>query len=565
VPVGTPTSIGTGVAPNGTDTSCAFATTAAVPAGNSIIVGYSYIAATQATLADNGAGGSQSWQVVFDQVVAVSNKRLTMWRADPPNGLASGVTITATPPAASNNQMICGVQVSGLAKIPPVKDTSNGATGSAAGYSSGNLVTSSPEELLYAVVFKDTSGVGHTPTAPATEIHEFTNATQATMMASEYRIVTALGTYTLDGTWGNANEYIVGAVALAGAPVPSSPSQAILFPLRGAIGPAGLPLMPSAPSEVFASAVTTLSDSDSGTGTETSDVQATVPGSDTSSGSETETVAATVSDSDSGTGTDGQVSIVSPLSGTDSGTGSESGTVSATASGSESSSGTDAGTVSATAAGSDAATGTDTGSASVSAPGSDSATGTEGSVVTETGAGGEGGAGSDTGTVSVTAAGSDSGTGTDAGTVVDVTGGPTAIAGSDSGTGTESGTVVDLTPPAPPDTGGGGPVDESAIYGAPETFRALTGHDRAVALDIGTVVDLTPRPKPRPLRVILPRRRDRPRDVEALDGAVGREDAVLAVDAVAADGGRAMEAGHIVDLTPEDPDEILMVMALLFD
>jgi hypothetical protein len=379
-------------------------------------------------------------------------------------------------------------------------------------------------------------------------------------------------------------------------------------------------LLPTPPA---ADVVTPVADSDSGTGSETSDVQATVPGAETSTGTDTGTVSATASDSDSGTESDaGTVAASVPGSdsasgtdtgvssttgtGSDSGTGSEAGTASVTLSGSDSGTGTDAqvsivspvagsdsaagsetDSTSVTAPGSDSSTGSEASTASVTAASSDSGTGTEAQVVTETGAGGEGGAGTEAGTVnvtapgsdsstgteagtaSVTASGSDSGTATDAGSVADITGGATPISGSDSGVGTETGVVVDLTPPAPPDTGGGRDVDfgdETSIYGEPP--RHLTDSDFAVSLEHGEVVDLTPPPAPRRIRIRLPRRRaPEPVDVfRALsdgDGAVGTEEQAHFAAVAAVDAGRGVEdAGDMQDFS-EGAAEEMQVLALL--
>jgi hypothetical protein len=393
-----------------------------------------------------------------------------------------------------------------------------------------------------------------------------------------------IATFTSDGTATGArtatttnlagvSTVSIGMVyALRGADVvvtvPDSLSPAAL---NGPDAPPGffeaLLLPPDSPDTTVA--VTPLSDSDSGTGSETSDVQATVPGSDSGAGAETGTVGVTLSDSDSGSGTDAQVSIVSPVSGSDSATGTDSGSVSATVPGSDTSTGTDTGTVSATASSSDSGTGSDAGTAAASVPASDSGTGTEGGVVTETGPGGEGGAGTEAGTVSATVPGADSGSGTDAGSVVDVTGGPTTITGSDSGTGTDVGTVVDLTVAEPPPTGGGGGDygDETAIYGEP--MRVLSDSDFAGAVEVGVIRDLTPAPERRRLRVILPRPRPAPapevfRALSDGDGAVGHDAQTPAVVTlpVAGDAGRGVDVGDMQDMSEGDAEEWQMLTLL---
>lgn len=293
------------------------------------------------------------------------------------------------------------------------------------------------------------------------------------------------------------------------------------------------------PAPAVAAAPTLLSDSDSGTATDTGTVAATVPGAESGTGSDSGTASVTASGSDSGTGTDAG-SVVQPTVGSDSGTGTEAGTVSAAVPGSESSSSTDTGTVSATASSSDAATGTDAGVPSVTGSSSDT------------------GSGADTGTANVTAAGSDSATGVDDGTVVDLA--ATLVSGSDAGVGTDSGAVVDLTPPPveEPDLG-----DQGSIYGSSAVDRSLRGWDAGVGWDVGVVVDLTRRPAP---RRVLPR----PSRLGSSDAGEWSEIAVVASSAVSQDLAHGDDVGVLVDLTPEliereEEDDMLVLLGLLSD
>jgi hypothetical protein len=506
---------------------------------------------------------------------------------------------------------------------------SNSATGSASGPSL-TLSGVGANSAIFMVV-GDWSA-----TAVATKAYRTTDAGAYTEQTAQntdgnyssysgvYKDAGAAGTKVVGMTAPNQT-WAIAALEILGTSGTTAPPNPLLRMLRqgGVQRALALMLLHPIPGPAdLSAAITALSDIDTGTGTETSDVQATVPGSDTSTGTDTGTVSATVpssdsatgtdtqatlsatvpgsdsatgtetstgsitapgsdsgtgteaattavtlSDSDSGTGTDAQVSIVSPVASTDTASGTEAGTVSATVPGSESSTGTESSSASVTAAGTDSATGSDAGSAAASVPASDSATGTEGSVVTETGPGGEGGAGSDTGTVSATVPGSDSGSGTDAGSVADITGGATPISGSDSASGSESGVVVDLTPPVDTGpTGGADYGDESAIHGEPT--RHLTGSDRAGSMELGFVVDLTPKPVRPPLRIRLPQRRERGvrRALDATEDARAVEDSALFVGVeTRSDMGRGSESAQLVDITPEDPDEMAMVMALLFD
>lgn len=191
---------------------------AAVPSGAVVLVGMSCVNASTPTISDNGSGGSLTYDLVHE-VATGANHRCGLWAAQAPAGRATGVVYTGTIGAAGNNMMLCVAYAEGL-DTSSVEDVSNGGTASASSYSSGNLVTTVNDELLFGVVFKDANDTNHASTAPATELVEFLNSSQATKMASFYRIVSTTGTYTLQGSWtagGTTAEYIVAAGALKGA------------------------------------------------------------------------------------------------------------------------------------------------------------------------------------------------------------------------------------------------------------------------------------------------------------------------------------------------------------
>jgi hypothetical protein len=139
--------------------------------------------------------------------------------------------------------------------------------------------------------------------------------------------------------------------------------------------------------------------SDSGTGSESGSVSATVSGSDSGTGSETGFAALRQSGGDAATGSEaGYISI--PQAGSDSGAGSESGTLGATIPGGDSGTGSSSGTLTATAVGTDSATGSETGFIKLS--GTDVGSGSEAlKSLRATIPGGDTGVGSDGGYVEV--------------------------------------------------------------------------------------------------------------------------------------------------------------------
>jgi hypothetical protein len=196
VAIGTPTDIGTG----GTLSSAAsvsFTSSAAVTAGNLVIVSVGYYGTQSVTI----SGGGLTWSSTDKTQVGVAdaNYHCGIWTAQAPSGVAISTVFTATFGASMSNPMIAGAQCSGLA-TSSVVDTTGGknTTGTSTAWGSGNITTANANDLLWAACIIDGTQTS-TPTAPSAEIHDFTNAGAGTHMVTGYVIKSATGTYAIDG------------------------------------------------------------------------------------------------------------------------------------------------------------------------------------------------------------------------------------------------------------------------------------------------------------------------------------------------------------------------------
>lgn len=196
--IGTPTTLGTGNGGGGFVASVTVTTTAAVTAGNLIIVAVGWYGATvTATM----SGGSLTWtQHKNQQGAADTNYHCAIFSAQAPAGLVITTVLTCSFSASCVNTMICAAQCSGLA-TSSVVDTTGGANTSATStaWGTGNVTTSNANDLLFGACTIDAL-ITDTATSPATELHDFQNAAANVSMTTVYRIVSATGTYSMAGT-----------------------------------------------------------------------------------------------------------------------------------------------------------------------------------------------------------------------------------------------------------------------------------------------------------------------------------------------------------------------------
>lgn len=204
----TPTTLGTNTGAGGVS-SLALSTSATVPSGGLIIVAVAvYLngaAASNLTL----SGGSLTWaKDAAKPGVTQANYYTAIFSAQAPAGLAASTSLTAALGSAGFNWHISGCYITGQATTSALDAAGAGGAGTTAGWSSGNVITSTADAFLFGVAHRDaltTSTAG----GSFTELHDFQNGADSTTATTVYRVVSATGTYAASGTWaGGASEWV---------------------------------------------------------------------------------------------------------------------------------------------------------------------------------------------------------------------------------------------------------------------------------------------------------------------------------------------------------------------
>lgn len=199
----------------GVDNNVTLTTTATANSGTRIILNLGFTNATTTTTISSVTGGGLTWVVDRLDDPNISFYWGAVISADAPSGLASGTVITVTfDNANGGNKFIGGSSWRGLVTgASGYKDVEGSNFGTTVGWSSNTLNTTVSDLLITTNYF--TGGVfTNTPTAPSIELHDVTTG-GSNAMCAEYRIETAAGAYTLDGTWSGGGGNPWGAVSVA--------------------------------------------------------------------------------------------------------------------------------------------------------------------------------------------------------------------------------------------------------------------------------------------------------------------------------------------------------------
>ena len=190
-----------------TNTTLAVTLAAGVTDGNSVIVTFAMDSATGTISCADDAGTSNSYSVDVD-VNNTGSVRTAIISAHNVSGLTSGKVITITHPSVAARGMSV-TEFSGLAKISQIDQTQSN-TGSTIGVSSNATgTTTTPDELLIGAIGEEGKLVdGFTPGTSWTGLPRDGTSTGSpasnVTISPEYRIVSATGTYTADGTLSKA-------------------------------------------------------------------------------------------------------------------------------------------------------------------------------------------------------------------------------------------------------------------------------------------------------------------------------------------------------------------------
>lgn len=200
--------------------STTLTTSAAAAAGSRVIVFVAY--ADPVETCTGATGGGLTW-VVDKQVLTAAQNGLVILSADAPSGLASSTVITPTfsGTGADFVNTIAAASFTGLATGASgyVDTTAVAVDDFEEVWATNNFVTTNADDLLVCISSSIGSAGSNTPTAPASEIHDVAGDGKN---ATEYRIVSATGTYTLAGTWSIAvaQQINIGVAYKAGVATP---------------------------------------------------------------------------------------------------------------------------------------------------------------------------------------------------------------------------------------------------------------------------------------------------------------------------------------------------------
>jgi hypothetical protein len=144
------------------------------------------------------SGGGLTW-TVDAQVKDTSRYHGAIVSANAPAGLAAGTVITATFSGSVTHGLIAAASFTGIASTNPVDRTATTTQRGVVAWSASVTTTNARDLVLgWSGLDRITTS---TPAAPNLELHDFSNSNYGEAATSVYRIETAAGAKTVNGTW----------------------------------------------------------------------------------------------------------------------------------------------------------------------------------------------------------------------------------------------------------------------------------------------------------------------------------------------------------------------------
>jgi hypothetical protein len=162
-----------------------------------VFVGWNNSTRTLASL----SGGGLTW-TVDGQVRDANNDNLGIASADAPAGLASGLVLTATFSGSVTHGLISAASFTGIAAASPVDAVASTTQAGVAAWAA-TVTTLNASDLVVGVSTIDANTTS-TPTAPNLEIFDFGDPNYWGWMNGVYRIESAAGAKTVNGSWASA-------------------------------------------------------------------------------------------------------------------------------------------------------------------------------------------------------------------------------------------------------------------------------------------------------------------------------------------------------------------------
>lgn len=186
-----------GTAHNNTTTATiTLTTTAAVPAGDTILVGCGGFKTGAPTVAVTG--GSLTWTT--DKAGANGSDQLAIARAIAPSGLPSGTVLTLTWSLAVAGPFIGAASFPNIISASPVDQSSSAAPATGTAWAAA-AITTTVTDTVVGVSWADGTSSSSTPTSPWVEAFDATDATSLEEMTLVYQESVAAGSYAPAGAW----------------------------------------------------------------------------------------------------------------------------------------------------------------------------------------------------------------------------------------------------------------------------------------------------------------------------------------------------------------------------
>jgi len=172
-------------------------TTSAGAVANSRVVVYVVWYQATRTLT-SVTGGGLTW-TIDAQAMNTSNFHVAIASAAAPFGLNPGQVLTATFSGSVVHGLIAAASYTGIAPTAPVDVAASTSQDGVLAWSA-NATTTNANDLVLGWSTIDANATS-TPTAPNTEIHDFGDINFFSWATSTYRIESAAGVKTINGTW----------------------------------------------------------------------------------------------------------------------------------------------------------------------------------------------------------------------------------------------------------------------------------------------------------------------------------------------------------------------------
>lgn len=177
-------------------TSIVLTTSAAVPAGDTIIVvtgGFNSPVRTMTI-----TGGGLTW--TNDKAAANGSDFIAVHRGNAPSGLAISTALTCTFSGTAQGPFIAGASFPNIVSASPV-DLSSSATPATGTAWAAASITTTVTDTVVGAAWGDGTATSSTPTSPWSEAFDVNDATSTETLTLVYRESVAAGAYAPAGTW----------------------------------------------------------------------------------------------------------------------------------------------------------------------------------------------------------------------------------------------------------------------------------------------------------------------------------------------------------------------------